>query len=353
MTNASSTVAATPKLKNPSHKRGAALSARKRANAAFANATVAGSSSRQPHAHDPHHDSTTPELVIPSAYKIVVDRVKVAAYVQRWRSKEKYEVRLRPEQLKWTPFLVQRNYGMDIMPVLSAVGGVLNSGGSGGDAAGANVGVGGEASGSGTIREMINDGDVTLLQEEMLEQQEEDGDQAEAEEEEEEDEDEDEDEDETFDLVRGLLPLGSDDDDDDFGSEEEEDEEGDEEATGRTRRKRQRRSSRRPVRSCSSRRGSSPVALRRTTRGSGMILDDTEEEENEEDEEAEGRGARRVGSLRRSRTIVNDVKSSPRYEEDGDQDVQGGDDRDDDDEEEDVEVERFQDGLGDSIVPTK
>lgn len=96
-------------------------------------ATLAGSSSRQPHI-DPH---ATPPPVIPVDYEIIVDRSRVQAYIDKWEAKE--YLQLRPDHLQWSPFLVTRGYGVDV-----PVGSIAKA--PGGDVGEPNDGVGdGEA----------------------------------------------------------------------------------------------------------------------------------------------------------------------------------------------------------------
>ena len=84
------------------------FTARKKTPLPIAEATLAGSSSRQPH-HDPH---AAPSTIIPTHYRIVVDLTVVRTFLERWEAKE--YLQLRPEQLQWSPFLVTRGYGLDL-----------------------------------------------------------------------------------------------------------------------------------------------------------------------------------------------------------------------------------------------
>lgn len=81
---------------------------RKRANK-VANATLAGSSSRQPHHDDPH---ASPAVLVPVTYRIQFDRPQVEALVEKNASKGYLE--LKPDQLQWSPFLVTRGYGLGV-----------------------------------------------------------------------------------------------------------------------------------------------------------------------------------------------------------------------------------------------
>lgn len=76
----------------------------------MASATLAGSSSSRPHESDAHSELVPP---IPSAYRIAWDPDVVRAHVERYDGKG--YLRLRPERLQWSPFLVTR-YGVDPPP---------------------------------------------------------------------------------------------------------------------------------------------------------------------------------------------------------------------------------------------
>ena len=84
------------------------LAARKKPPTDIAKATLAGSSSRQPHI-DPH---AAPPTVIPVDYEIILDKSRVQAYLDKWEAKE--YLQLRPDHLQWSPFLVTRGYGLDV-----------------------------------------------------------------------------------------------------------------------------------------------------------------------------------------------------------------------------------------------
>lgn len=79
---------------------------RKRTNK-IATATVAGSSSRQPHEDDAH---SVDSPIIPSNYKITIDKEIIEAHVQKWEKKD--YLQLKPDKLQWSPFLVTRGYGL-------------------------------------------------------------------------------------------------------------------------------------------------------------------------------------------------------------------------------------------------
>lgn len=78
-------------------------------NNSFSAARVEGSSSRKPHADDPHGIPTAP---IPRNYKISFDPIEVAAHVEKWARKD--YITLKPDKLHWTPFLVTRGFGLDV-----------------------------------------------------------------------------------------------------------------------------------------------------------------------------------------------------------------------------------------------
>jgi hypothetical protein len=73
---------------------------------AIVNATLAGSSSRQPHHDDPHAVQVLP---VPEAYRIHFDRGVVEAHCNKWAAKG--YLTLKTDKLQWSPFLVTRGYG--------------------------------------------------------------------------------------------------------------------------------------------------------------------------------------------------------------------------------------------------
>lgn len=85
--------------------RGHSWISRKRTRNRFATATVAGSSARQPHEEDP---DSPPAVELPKKYQIIFDRPLVAAHLAKWAKKD--YLKLRPERLKWSPFLVTHGH---------------------------------------------------------------------------------------------------------------------------------------------------------------------------------------------------------------------------------------------------
>ncbi|POY76722.1 putative Histone acetyltransferase [Rhodotorula taiwanensis] len=66
----------------------------------------------------------TRKLVVPSAYEIHPDRAEVQAYLDRHFETKKDWIRLRPDRLKWTPFLVTRVFGLGVDVGSTAVDGM-------------------------------------------------------------------------------------------------------------------------------------------------------------------------------------------------------------------------------------
>ncbi|GAA5851137.1 hypothetical protein JCM3766R1_006580 [Sporobolomyces carnicolor] len=64
----------------------------------------------QHHHDDHHHHHDQPRPTVPTRYKIHFDRDVVREYLDKNRKKD--WVRLRPDRLKWTPFLVTRGFGL-------------------------------------------------------------------------------------------------------------------------------------------------------------------------------------------------------------------------------------------------
>lgn len=102
----SSNAPASPEVKATSGRGSNQWTTRKRTNK-IATATVAGSSSRQPHEDDAHSIDSP---IIPSNYKITIDREVIEAHVQKWEKKD--YLQLKPDKLQWSPFLVTRGYGL-------------------------------------------------------------------------------------------------------------------------------------------------------------------------------------------------------------------------------------------------
>ena len=84
------------------------------------------------------------KLVIPTSYKIHPDRAEVQAYLDKHFETKKDWIRLRPDRLKWTPFLVTRVFGLGVDVGSTAVDGMAHQGGGDGDtaAAGTSKGLG-------------------------------------------------------------------------------------------------------------------------------------------------------------------------------------------------------------------
>jgi hypothetical protein len=59
------------------------------------------------HSSGEHHDTNKGPFVAPKHYEIRFEREKVEVYLRKWESKE--YLRLKPEKLQWTPYLVTRS----------------------------------------------------------------------------------------------------------------------------------------------------------------------------------------------------------------------------------------------------
>ncbi|BGP06286.1 Histone acetyltransferase KAT7 [Rhodotorula toruloides] len=70
-----------------------------------------------------HHQSPK-KLVVPTSYKIHPNREEVDAYLAQHFESKKEWIRLRPEALKWTPFLVTRGFGLGVDVGSTAVDGM-------------------------------------------------------------------------------------------------------------------------------------------------------------------------------------------------------------------------------------
>lgn len=79
-----------------------------------------------------HSSSPVRKLVIPTSYKIHPDRAEVRAYLEKHFETKKDWIRLRPDRLKWTPFLVTRVFGLGVDVGSTAVDGMAHQGGDGG-----------------------------------------------------------------------------------------------------------------------------------------------------------------------------------------------------------------------------
>ncbi|KAK4053187.1 Histone acetyltransferase [Microbotryomycetes sp. JL201] len=67
---------------------------------------------------DPHG---IPSAVLPTRYQIVFDRDEVEAYLNKWEAKG--HLRLKPDALQWSPFLVTRGFGLDVNVGSTAIDG--------------------------------------------------------------------------------------------------------------------------------------------------------------------------------------------------------------------------------------
>ncbi|GAA6062014.1 hypothetical protein JCM10212_006089 [Sporobolomyces blumeae] len=129
--------------------RGNQWTARKRANKSHGGApaptsTHSNGPNSQPTASNSHHSHhNPPKLLVPTSYEIHFDPQIVREYLAK--NREKDWVRLRPDRLKWTPFLVTRGYGLGTEVGSTAIDGERNAGtgdGAGGKADGADAGAG-------------------------------------------------------------------------------------------------------------------------------------------------------------------------------------------------------------------
>ncbi|GAA5944545.1 uncharacterized protein JCM15063_004917 [Sporobolomyces koalae] len=73
-----------------------------------------------------HHGHPAPKLVIPTRYKIHWDREIVHEYLEKNRAKD--WIRLRPDRLKWTPFLITREFGLTVDVGSTAIEGTVATG---------------------------------------------------------------------------------------------------------------------------------------------------------------------------------------------------------------------------------
>ncbi|KAM0792608.1 hypothetical protein ACM66B_005269 [Microbotryomycetes sp. NB124-2] len=67
---------------------------------------------------DPHG---IPNAVLPTRYQIVFDRNEVETYLAKWEAKG--HLKLKPDALQWSPFLVTRGYGLDVNVGSTAIDG--------------------------------------------------------------------------------------------------------------------------------------------------------------------------------------------------------------------------------------
>ncbi|GAA5912830.1 hypothetical protein JCM6882_000440 [Rhodosporidiobolus microsporus] len=92
------------------------------------------------------------KLVVPTAYRIHPDFAEVRAYVDKHFESKKEWIRLRPDRLKWTPFLVTRGFGLGVDVGSTALDGTARREG-GGEGVGAKGGVEGEEEGDVEMEE--------------------------------------------------------------------------------------------------------------------------------------------------------------------------------------------------------
>ncbi|GAA5915360.1 hypothetical protein JCM5296_003692 [Sporobolomyces johnsonii] len=124
--------------------RGNQWTSRKRTSAAAQKNPSSTSSSRaaadsSSHAHADSHGHAAPKLTIPTSYRIHFDRALVRDYLAKNAAKD--WIRLRPDRLKWSPFLVTRGFGLGVEVGSTAKdgtgeegeGGVVGVGAKGGD----------------------------------------------------------------------------------------------------------------------------------------------------------------------------------------------------------------------------
>ncbi len=79
-----------------------------------------------PDNHLSHHDDTTAKIEIPTEYSINFDRQYVEAYLKRYESKE--YLKLVPDRLKYTPFLVSRIPERPVGAIGAMMGGGIGHG---------------------------------------------------------------------------------------------------------------------------------------------------------------------------------------------------------------------------------
>ncbi|GJN88319.1 hypothetical protein Rhopal_001284-T1 [Rhodotorula paludigena] len=155
------------------------------------------------------HASSPKKLVVPTAYKIHPDRAQVDAYLARHFESKKEWIRLRPDRLKWSPFLVTRGFGLGVDVGSTAVDGTiaLPQGEHGVGAKGqadATPGEGGQIQQTGDVEMQGSEPSPSLH-----------GDEADVEADEEDGAREDEDEDDPFEDRRTTSTSSDDDDDED------------------------------------------------------------------------------------------------------------------------------------------
>ncbi|GAA5928586.1 hypothetical protein JCM1841_000168 [Sporobolomyces salmonicolor] len=124
--------------------RGNQWTSRKRTSTAAQKNPSSSSSSRaaadsSSHAQTDSHDHlAAPKLAIPTSYRIHFDRALVRDYLAK--NAEKDWIRLRPDRLKWSPFLVTRGFGLGVEVGSTAKDGTGEGGEEGGAGGGGGVG---------------------------------------------------------------------------------------------------------------------------------------------------------------------------------------------------------------------
>ncbi|GAA5904940.1 hypothetical protein JCM8208_007231 [Rhodotorula glutinis] len=87
------------------------------------NAVASSSAAVDKHAAAHHGPQKAP--AIPAAYKIEPSQAEVEAYLARHAETKKQWIRLRPDRLKWTPFIVTRGFGLQVEVGSTAVDGTV------------------------------------------------------------------------------------------------------------------------------------------------------------------------------------------------------------------------------------
>ncbi|GAA5854791.1 hypothetical protein JCM9279_000947 [Rhodotorula babjevae] len=89
------------------------------------NAVTASSASAADKHPSAHHHGAQKKPAIPAAYKIEPSQAEVEAYLARHAETKKQWIRLRPDRLKWTPFIVTRGFGLQVEVGSTAVDGTV------------------------------------------------------------------------------------------------------------------------------------------------------------------------------------------------------------------------------------
>ncbi|GAA5971616.1 hypothetical protein JCM11641_000663 [Rhodosporidiobolus odoratus] len=128
----------------------------------------------------PSTSAATKKLSVPTSYSIHPNRAEIEDYLTRHREKKSNWVRLRPDRLKWSPFLVTRGFGLGVEVGSTAIdgGGVATAEGEGVGAKGGLGAQGAEEKGEGEGEEGMGETQPTSEGEADLrsfDEQEEDG----------------------------------------------------------------------------------------------------------------------------------------------------------------------------------